>query len=71
MFVAKLRARGHALAGYQTIMGRSRPELGLDIRTVPFGNYVIVFRYYRDRFEVVNIVEGHRDIGAHVGEGGT
>ena len=50
-------------------MGRPRPELGQDIRTVPFGNYIIVFRYERDRFEVVNIVEGHRDIDAHVGEG--
>jgi toxin ParE1/3/4 len=27
--------------------------------------YVIFFRYEADRFEVLNILEGHRDIDAH------
>ena len=33
-----------------------------DIRSAVHGNYVIFFRYAGERFEVVNIFEGHRDI---------
>jgi hypothetical protein len=32
------------------------------IRSSAFKGYVIFFRYVGDRFEVVNIIEGHRDI---------
>jgi plasmid stabilization system protein ParE len=35
-----------------------------DIRSVAFKSYVIFFRYVDDTFEVVNIIEGHRDIEA-------
>jgi len=49
-------------------MGRSRPELRPDMRSVAFGNYVIFFRYLRNTLEVVNILEGHRDFGAFFDE---
>jgi toxin ParE1/3/4 len=43
-------------------MGVSRVDLAPDLRSAVFENYVIFFRYAEDRFEVVNILEGHRDI---------
>ena len=43
-------------------MGRPRPELGHEIRSYPFGNYLIFFRYAENRFEVIRIIERHRDI---------
>ncbi len=63
-FTRKLRAQCHKLASYRTVMGRARPELRPDIRSFPYKGYVIFFRYVGERFEVVNIVEGHRDIEA-------
>jgi toxin ParE1/3/4 len=62
--VAQLRRRCHELAGLPGTLGRARPELGLDIRSVSHQGYVIFFRYVEGRFEVVNILEGHRDIDA-------
>jgi plasmid stabilization system protein ParE len=53
------------LAALPGTLGRARPELRPDIRSFAFGSYVIFFRYGGDRFEVVNIIEGHRDIVAY------
>jgi len=64
-YVRRLRDRCHQLAGLPGSLGRSRPELRADIRSAAFQNYVIFFRYVEDRFEVVNILHGHRDIDAH------
>ena len=35
------------------------------MRSFAFKGYVIFFRYEDDRFEVVNVLEGHRDVIAH------
>jgi toxin ParE1/3/4 len=64
-FVRQLRQRCHDLASLPGTIGRARPELRPDIRSIAFRGYVIFFRYVDDRFEVVNILEGHRDIIAH------
>lgn len=45
--------------------GTDRSELLPNIRSEAFGNYVIFFRYKDDRLEIVNILEGHRDIAFH------
>ncbi len=63
-FVTKLRAQCHKLASDEIVIGRARPELRPDIRSFPYMGYVIFFRYVDDRFEVVNILEGHQDIDA-------
>ncbi|EJW13628.1 hypothetical protein A33M_2488 [Rhodovulum sp. PH10] len=60
-FVTELRAKCHHLAGLPGTLGRSRPELGYAIRSFPFKGYVIFFRYVDDAFEVIDILEGHRD----------
>jgi plasmid stabilization system protein ParE len=63
-FVAELRDKCHHLAGLPGTLGRARPELRPDIRSFPYKGYVIFFRYIDDTFEVVDILEGHRDIEA-------
>ncbi len=63
-FIGQLRRRCHELAALPGTVGRARPELRPDIRSFPFKSYVIFFRYINDRFEVVNILQGHRDIDA-------
>ncbi len=49
-------------------MGRARPELRAGIRSFPYIGYVILFHNVDERFEVVNILEGHRDIESHFSE---
>ncbi|PYE89336.1 type II toxin-antitoxin system RelE/ParE family toxin [Phyllobacterium leguminum] len=61
-FVEELRQKCRILAGLPGTLGRARPELRPDIRSVAFKGYVIFFRYAGDYFEVVNIIAGHRDI---------
>ncbi len=64
-FVRQLRDRCHELASLPGVIGRARPELRPDIRSVTHKSYVIFFRYVDDRLEVVNILEGHCDIIAY------
>ena len=63
-FVADLRAQCTRLAALPGTLGRPRPELHEDIRSFPFRGYVIFFRYVGDAVEIVNVIEGHRDIDA-------
>jgi toxin ParE1/3/4 len=63
-FVGALRQHCRKLAALPGTLGRARPELRSDIRSVAFKRYVIFFRYVDDSFEIVNIIEGHRDIAA-------
>ncbi len=61
MFVNRMRQQCGKLAALPGTLGRARPELRPDIRSFPFRGYVIFFRYGTETFEVVNILEGHRD----------
>ena len=67
-FVGELRQQCRHLAVAPIVMGRSRPELRPDLRSHPFGNYVIFFRHLGDVLEIVNVLEGHRDIEAFFDE---
>jgi plasmid stabilization system protein ParE len=64
-FVRQLRDYCHKLAGLPGTLGRARPDIRPDLRSAPYKSYVIFFRYVGERFEVVNILEGHRDILAY------
>jgi len=64
-FTERLQAQCEKLASLPGTLGRARPEL----RSSALGNYVIFFRYRDDMLEVVNILEGHRDINALFSEG--
>jgi plasmid stabilization system protein ParE len=66
-FTRELRAKCRELAAAPIRMGRARPELRSDLRSHPHKAYVIFFRYVADVLEVVNILEGHRDIDAFFG----
>ena len=63
-FVGALRQHCRELATLPGTLGRARPELRPDIRSFLFKSYVIFARYVDGTFEVVNIIEGHRDIDA-------
>lgn len=45
-------------------MGRSRQELGHQLRSFSHRSYVIVYRPIRGGIEVARVVQGRRDIGA-------
>jgi len=61
-FADQLRAQCAKLSSLAGTLGQARPELRPELRGFPFKGYVILFRYRDDTFEVVNIIEGHRDI---------
>ena len=61
-FVDVLRMQCRKFAALPGTLGRPRPELRADIRSFAFKGYVSFFRYQEDTFEVVNVLEGHRDI---------
>jgi toxin ParE1/3/4 len=63
-FVGLLRLQCRKLASLPGTLGRPRSELRPDMRSFAFRGYVIFFRYEADTFEVVNVLEGHRDIVA-------
>lgn len=47
-------------------LGRERPELRPDLRSLAVGNYAIFFRQSPELVEIVAVVEGHRDLGAFI-----
>lgn len=61
-FSRSIQRRCEQLAALPGTMGRLRPELLPDLRSTVHGSYVIFFRYADDAFEVVRIMEGHRDL---------
>jgi toxin ParE1/3/4 len=62
-FLDTLYERFLLLAG-QPLLGRDRPELALNLRSLPVGNYVIFYRPIDDGIEVVRVLHGARDIDA-------
>ena len=68
-FVNRLQQQCGRLASLSGTLGRARPELRPDIRSFPFRGYIIFFRYQGETFEVVNVLEGHRDFPGLFGEG--
>jgi plasmid stabilization system protein ParE len=64
-FADQIFGRCEYLAGLPGTMGRPRPELRPGLRSVAFKGHVIFFRYRGDILEVVNVLEGHRDIDSY------
>jgi toxin ParE1/3/4 len=64
--IFRLEAQCEKLARLPATLGRPRPDLRPDLRSFPYRGYLILFRYRGDALEIVNIVEGHRDVTAHV-----
>ncbi|EBV3600134.1 type II toxin-antitoxin system RelE/ParE family toxin [Salmonella enterica subsp. enterica serovar Virchow] len=68
-FVGELISKCEALAALGGQLGRARPELRPDMRSIDHKNYVIFFRYRADGMEVVDVLEGHRDLDAFFAAG--
>lgn len=56
------------LLATQPQIGRARGELAPDVRSFPFGRYVIFYLPLADGIEVVRILHSARDIDAVFGE---
>jgi toxin ParE1/3/4 len=50
------------LLAWMPKLGPARPELGADIRTLPLGNYLIVYRPIRGSVELVRFLHGSRNL---------
>lgn len=44
-------------------MGQSRPDVRVDVRHWPVGDYLILYRVTAERLEIVRVVHGARDLG--------
>lgn len=64
----KLIMQCEKLAANPFQMGAAQFELGYDIRSFPFENYIIYLRYRDDLMEVISILERHRDSEAQFEE---
>lgn len=54
----------------QPLMGRSRPELAFDLRSLPVGRYVIFYAPSAHGIQVVRVLHGARDLPAISDDGG-
>jgi toxin ParE1/3/4 len=63
-FARKLRAQCEKIADLPGMLGRPRPELGTGLRSFPFTNWLIVFRYGDDLIEIARVLGGQQDIEA-------
>ncbi|MCU0918810.1 MAG: type II toxin-antitoxin system RelE/ParE family toxin [Burkholderiaceae bacterium] len=46
----------------QPLMGRARKELAADLRSFPFGRYVIFYEPVQDGIDVVRVLHSARDV---------
>lgn len=67
-FIERLRSKCTQFASLPGTLGTARPELRPDIRSTPFGNYIIFFRYGDGLVEIVNVLGSHRDIDTYYTE---
>jgi toxin ParE1/3/4 len=56
------------LIATQPLMGRSRSELAANVRSFPFGRYVIFYEAIEDVIDVVRVLHSARNIDAVFGE---
>lgn len=52
------------LLATQPLLGRARPELEQELRSFPFGRYVIFYAPLADGIDVIRVLHGARDIDA-------
>jgi len=45
-------------------MGRSREDLGAELRSFPVKNYLVIYRPVKERIEIVRVVHTARDLKA-------
>lgn len=52
------------LIATQPLIGRARDELGAELRSFPFGRYVIFYALIEDGIDVVRVLHSARDVDA-------
>ena len=57
-----------SLIATQPLMGRARHELAVDLRSFPFGRYVIFYVPIEGGIDVVRVLHSARDVDAAFGE---
>jgi toxin ParE1/3/4 len=62
-FITRILERCERLADMPAT-GRSRGDLGPDLRSVALGNYLIIYRPIEDGIEIVRVLHGRRDLDA-------
>jgi toxin ParE1/3/4 len=62
-FVGEIEARIAKISNLPKA-GRLRPEWGADVRSTPFGNYLIVWRLRGDVLQILRVIHGARDLDA-------
>jgi toxin ParE1/3/4 len=60
-FIERLTSKLEAL-GRHPMMGRARPELRSDMRSFPYGAYLILYRSVGDGVEIVRVVHAARNL---------
>jgi toxin ParE1/3/4 len=60
-FIERLTQKFIALAR-SPMIGRARPELRPDLRSFPYGAYLILYRAMDDGVEIVRVVHGARNL---------
>jgi len=65
-FTDELRQQCRRLATLPGTLGTARSDLSSGLRSFVYKGYVILFRYGPDTVEVVNVIEGHRNIDAQL-----
>ena len=50
------------LLAWMPNLGPARPELGADVRSLPLGKYLIIYRPVRGGIELVRFVHGSRNL---------
>ena len=61
-FIREIVVHCHRIAERPGI-GRKRPDLRPDMRSVPHGRYIIFYRNIADGAEIVRVLHGARDVG--------
>jgi toxin ParE1/3/4 len=64
-FAGQIRAKCRSFALLPGVLGTPRPELAGGLRSFPFKDYVILFRYAEGMIEVINVLSGRRDIAGY------
>jgi len=64
-FRQKLITKLAALAELQAVLGTERTEIGSGLRSTPFGNYLIFFRYEDTKITIVAVLHASRDVVSH------
>lgn len=59
--IARIEEAADRLAGFPEL-GRLRPELAPDLRSLAVGNYVIFHRAIPDGIEIVRVLHGAQDL---------